>query len=331
MDVRSSSTNAKTKQYSQLDFLRAPLAGLVLYVFLLSATQPSPIQFAGSLEKTFTIFTMIFFAYVIALFLAMVIRGAQAYGNEATQRFADKAEIYIFALLTTLLAVVMIENFTYTVFRVGIKNTDTTFAKIIYLTMTVALFWIFSAIGPRFRQTFRDKPLTTLPPLAAISGLFACINLLGNIDAQASHSTAYAKPYNVVILSSDGINASSMSAYGYDRKTTPFLDSVKSEFLMARSAYPNNGHTTGAITSLLTGMLPTQTKVVFPPDNLTGKNAYRSLPRLLRNQGYRTNNIAVPYYADAAEQNILEAFDRNNNASMLGTSLPIRFSYRTTN
>ena len=116
----------------------------------------------------------------------------------------------------------------------------------------------------------------------------------------------------MVILSSDGINANHMSLYGYARKTTPFLDARVSEFRVFDNAFTNNGNTTGSITSLLTGMSPLATHVVYPPDMLDGVNAQRTLPRLLAGLGYYRSNWAVPHYADGRDQNMVGAFDVDN-------------------
>jgi arylsulfatase A-like enzyme len=129
------------------------------------------------------------------------------------------------------------------------------------------------------------------------------------------------KPYNVVVLSSDGINAEEMSVYGYGRQTTPFLDSVNSEFRVYQNAFSNNGNTTGSITSLLTGRSPLTTDVVYPPDALDATDAQLSLPYLLGNEGWYRSNWAVPHYADATDQNLVGSFDVDNGDDISGSLL----------
>jgi len=118
--------------------------------------------------------------------------------------------------------------------------------------------------------------------------------------------------YNVIFLISDGIEASEMSVYGSQYDTTPFLNSIKSEFMVFENAYTNNENSTGSIVSLLTGMSPLTTRVVYPPDILDGLNSKRSLPRILGQYNYYRALWAVPHYVDADSQNMLGAFNSNN-------------------
>lgn len=326
-----SSINAKIKECGSVHFLYLPFAGLVCYKFIFHMTMASPLLPASFMERLVTLLTALFFAFLIAAFLTVLFSLVLFWQNATVHKIVKKASLFVFAVFMTLLALVVIENFTYTMFGIGIKNTDAIIAKLAYLLSTATLLYFFTHIGEKVRAKTRETRYVFANALTALAAVAAVINLSDTTTARASLDAAYPKRYNVVIVSSDGIAADHMSAYGYDRKTTPFIDSIAHEFLIAHNAFTNNAHTTGSITSLLTGMLPTRTKVVLPPDSLHGENAYRSLPRLLRKQGYYANNIAVPHYADAVEQNILEAFDVNNNRSAATSSLPITFGYNTTN
>ncbi len=331
MVERFSNFSASIRRAGGIYFLFIPIGGLVAYIFVFYGTKPSALLLTGHLEKATTLFTLLFFAFTCAGFLTIILAAGLASRRAAVRTFADRAGLFLFAALATLLAIVMVENFAYTLFRTGIKNTESIPAKVLILAASAGAFCFFLRVGSSYRKTVSECRFPIANAIIAIASVFALINLSGNLSAFASLDRDVPKRFNIVILSSDGINAKRMSLYGYGRQTTPFLDSLKDEVLIARSSYANNGHTTGSIVSLLTGMLPTRSKVVFPPDSLSGENAYRSLPRLLRKQGYYANNIAVPHYADASIQNLLEAFDYNNNRSMVSASFPIKFSYMTTN
>ncbi|HUS97939.1 MAG TPA: sulfatase-like hydrolase/transferase [Hyphomicrobiaceae bacterium] len=326
-----SNISARFRQYDSVYFLFVPVAGLICYKFLFNTTKASPLVLASQMERAFALFTVLFFAFVIAALLTILLSSNLLLRSPAASAIGRRIALVVFAAMTTLLALVMVENFTYTMFRIGIKNTDGVFAKLIYLATTAGMFWFFLSAGESYRVKLRESKFFIGNTFMAVASVFAVINLTGNMNVWASPEPVFPEQHNVIILSSDGIDANRMSLYGYKRRTTPFIDSIRGELLIARNAYPNNGHTTGAITSLLTGMLPTRTKVVFPPDSLSGENSYRSLPRLLRNQGYYANNIAVPHYADASDQNMLGAFDINNNRSMLSSSFPVSFNYKATN
>jgi arylsulfatase A-like enzyme len=326
-----SNISAKVRELGSFHFLFVPLAGLVVYKFLFNVTKASHLTIASPAEKAFALFTLVFLAFAVAAVITSLFAAVGLLRSKWAQTVAQKGSLIAFAGFATVLGLVMADSFMYTMFQFGIKTTDGVVAKLFFLTATGGLFWFFLSVGENYRTSVRSASFRIANIFVVVAAGFAAINLSGGITASASNDRAAAKRYNVVIVSSDGIDATRMSAYGYKRKTTPFIDSIAPEFLIARRAYPNSGHTTGSITSLLTGMLPTRTGVLLPPDSLSGQNVYRSLPRLLRQQGYYANNIAVPHYADASEQNLLGAFDVNNNRNMLSSSFPLTFNYKSTN
>lgn len=117
---------------------------------------------------------------------------------------------------------------------------------------------------------------------------------------------------NILILGSDGVNANHMSCYGYEKETTPYLESLMPTSLVCENFLTNCSHTTGSLTSLLTGRLPTETRVTYPPDILTGQDAYRHLPGILKAYGYRTAQISIRHYGDAYDLNLRDGFDSAN-------------------
>ncbi len=115
---------------------------------------------------------------------------------------------------------------------------------------------------------------------------------------------------NILLLGGDGLNANHLSAYGYERATTPYLEELIPYSLFCENSFANCGHTTGSLTSLLTGRLPTETRVTFPPDILAADQAYLHLPGLLKGLGYFTEQIGIRHYGDAFDVNMREGFDR---------------------
>lgn len=76
--------------------------------------------------------------------------------------------------------------------------------------------------------------------------------------------------------------------------------------------FPNAGRTTGSIGAILTGKLPTVTKVIYPPDIFMGKHSVQHLPGLLRRLGYTTGTICLKYYVNPVERGMVGAFDYVN-------------------
>lgn len=118
---------------------------------------------------------------------------------------------------------------------------------------------------------------------------------------------------NILVIGGDGVDAAHLSLYGYRRETTPFLDRLAGEALVCDRAFPNAANTGGAVVSLLSGRLPIDTGVLYPPDVLRGQAAYLHLPAILRRLGYRTAEVSVRWYADGVDLNMRDAFDEANS------------------
>ena len=111
--------------------------------------------------------------------------------------------------------------------------------------------------------------------------------------------TAAGRP-NILLLGSDGLNMNRTSLDGYERDTTPFLARFARQALVFENAFPNGASTASSTTSMLTGRLPAENGVIYPPDIARGDAVYQHLPGLLRRLGYRTGQISIRWYADSA-------------------------------
>ena len=99
-----------------------------------------------------------------------------------------------------------------------------------------------------------------------------------------------------------------MSAYGYERDTTPFIRKLLPEFLVAENHLSNNDSTAGSIAALLTGKLSTATGVFHSPDALVDDDVFQHLPGVLRGWGYSNVDIGLRFFADAHDMNMRQAF-----------------------
>ena len=121
--------------------------------------------------------------------------------------------------------------------------------------------------------------------LVAISIGLALVRInytkIDQTDATAEVQPADNLP-NIILLGSDGLNADNMSVYGYDKDTTPRLRELAQTSLVAENAFTNAGNTAGSVVSILSGKLPTQTRVLYPPDILTDLAAFQHLPGILK-------------------------------------------------
>lgn len=231
----------------------------------------------------------------------------------------------------------MVDNFTGTLFGFSM-GTFTDVRRFAYAGLLLALFAeAFRRIIPFVCKSWQSgvkrafygmAGVSVFLGIASVSGLPPVSGELGYLPDSDMMAT---RP-NVIILSTDGLNASSVSAYGYPRATTPFLESLASETLRFEDHFTNASHTTGSIVALLTGRYPTHTKVVYRPDILAGKDAFRHLPGLLRQHGYNNLDLSLKYYADPFDLNLRHAFQQANGRLekwvQFGRSLPLFMQIR---
>lgn len=74
-------------------------------------------------------------------------------------------------------------------------------------------------------------------------------------------------PKRVVLLVIDTLRRDHVGAYGYEKNTTPHLDSLAKEGVLFKDAYSNCSWTQPSMASLFTGAYPLVHKVTEPPDS----------------------------------------------------------------
>jgi hypothetical protein len=224
------------------------------------------------------------------------------------------------AIVGGVLLLVLVDNFTYTVLGFGML----TGGEVVRVAYS-AFFAMCIAIAGR-------KIFATLALAASLRGSAAAGLLLSVLLTAAQ--LAAARPAkrtpgsslpevggvsikartdlpNIFFLGIDGVDAAILSAYGYERPTTPFLERIAPDMLVFDNAFSNATRTHGSLVTLLTGRLPFSTRVTFPPTVLQGEDAHRHLPGILKGLGYSTLQIGMRHYADAEDANLL-GFDAAN-------------------
>lgn len=219
-------------------------------------------------------------------------------------------------LLMAMAMLVVIDNFTLTLFGWGIRNASDT-AIYAYRAVTVVLLAL--AVLSLRALLFKDTSTGTLNFLSIVAGvilagsatlLLSLATRPGEQDLKITNEGSDLP--NIIILSGDGLATSHMSVYGYDRPTTPFMDSARDEFLISENHFTNASDTGGSVISLLSGKLPTSTRVIYPPDVLRGEDAYQHLPGILKKLGYYNADISMRHYADPYDLNLRNGFDEAN-------------------
>jgi len=219
------------------------------------------------------------------------------------------------AFLFTCLSLILFDNFTYTVFRFGVVTTDT-FGKTIYavcfLGLLIYFFYEFEKryikVRNRITHLWRLIPASSLTLFSIIS-ISLSFNPLQNTMEVVNETGEPSNLPNIILMGNDGLNAENMSVYGYERETTPFLEELAKTSLVMENNFVNANKSTGSDTAMLTGKLPFDTRVLFPPNTLQGEDMYEHLPGILKRLGYKTASFAVDHYLDADVINFKNAFD----------------------
>ena len=220
------------------------------------------------------------------------------------------------AFILSVTALLLIDNFTYTLFKVGATSTGGIF-RAMYGLGLIIIFWRMIRFT---RQTqipnWKFASFLTIGLLTLSTAGILSENLSNQPYANISTSTSAATRPNIIIFGADGLNANYMSAYGYSQETTPFLAELAKTSLVAENAFTNASSTTASTTSVLTGKEPIEVNVLRYPDILSGNDSFEHLPGILKRNGYQTVEIGVPYYVDAQKLNLLDGFDIVNNQSV---------------
>ncbi len=220
------------------------------------------------------------------------------------------------ALVLTASFLLLADNFTHTVFHFGIYSLRG-YARFLYTPVLAALaLAAWRLVRGCEAALLRRRGLRAAAAAAGVALTLAAAGaaIIGPREEprETMPTTGPGSRPNILILGSDGVEARHLSLYGYARETTPFLATLGRESLVFDNAYSNAGNTGGSITSILTGRLPTATRVIYPPDALHGEDAYRHLPGILRRLGYRAAQLSVRHYADAVDLNLRESFEWAN-------------------
>lgn len=228
-------------------------------------------------------------------------------------------------LILSITVLILLDNFTYTLYKFGIVSTEG-ILRIVYALGFLVVFW----------QTFRYVKRTTRTYHKSVSFLTFGILVISMIGILADNffsrslaggsfipSTTSVNRPNIIILGSDGLSAKYMSVYGYEHETTPFLSHLAETSLVAENAFTNASSTTASTTSALTGKEPASVNVLRYPDILSGTDSFEHLPGILKQQGYKTVEYGIPYYIDAQKLNLLDGFDIVNDRNTTPPALNI--------
>jgi hypothetical protein len=229
------------------------------------------------------------------------------------------------------LILILFDNFTYTVFKFGIVSSSGAFRVFYLFGFTFIFIEILRSIS-KWGMTRKQKNLQIMLGIVAgiiVLGYIGCLiafySPISSQDENKNNADSLQTP-NIILLSDDGLDAANMSLYGYERQTTPFLDSLAESSLLMMNNFTNANSSTGSDTAMLTGKLPFDTRVLYPPNTLEGMDSLEHLPGILNNLGYYTLSLGVPHFVDVSVINFQNGFDSVNCAEDKSSDLSERFS-----
>jgi arylsulfatase A-like enzyme len=102
---------------------------------------------------------------------------------------------------------------------------------------------------------------------------------------------------NILFFGIDSLRSDHMSAYGYDRLTTPYIDRFAQGATLFERHYSPHIPTTSGYTNMLTGMDVFSTQVVALAHKGPLRPEIRTLPEMLRDAGYTSTCIGFTHNA----------------------------------
>jgi arylsulfatase A-like enzyme len=238
------------------------------------------------------------------------------------------------SLVAAVLSILLLDNFTKTLFQVGIVTSRNAIrAGYGILAVILLVLWyrhfLNSIRFPTAHLPADKNPTGTqrLPARNTIQVMFAIALLLASLyvgitriakatEILGSEATLLDRSPHIILIGGDGTTAFNMSLYGYERDTTPNLVRLAETGLLAENNFTNSSSSTGSIVSIMTGKYPADTRVLYSPNILQGEDAIQHLPGILQRAGYATVQIGFPYYVDAYDVNLQEGFDTVNGRSL---------------
>lgn len=209
---------------------------------------------------------------------------------------------------------VVVEKMLYSFFSRGILETHSSeragFLAFFIFLLYFSYVWVCAQskkLSSEANRPFRILSVAAVTLSFVVGGIIVILQIQNDPKADQQYP-------NIIFMSADGMRTANVSAYGYNRPTTPFLESIKEEVLFVKNAYANNSHTAGSLVSVLTGLNASTTKVFGVGNNLGPEHSRKSLPVLLEQMGYKTysaqSTISPPLvWLEPARRNMQHAFD----------------------
>lgn len=287
----------------------------VFMEFMFYFTKLSFLNFMNIVNRISLLFlsNLALFLTTLPLLLILYLSSKTSWGKKIIQ-YLIGAYLLVPSFFLSTMSLLLVDNLTYTVFGIGIV-TAYGLPRIIYLIVYLIVFSIiylrqFTGLS---NPSLEIQAIKAFWPFTAVITLTLAMLLIrtdwsNEFKLKGQSNQATSKP-NIILLGSDGLNASNMAVYGYSKNTTPFLNEFAERSLFASNAFTNSARSEGSVVSIFTSKTPFETRVIHHPDILQGIDEYEHLPGILHDQGYLTIQIGLQDYVDANAANLRNGFD----------------------
>jgi arylsulfatase A-like enzyme len=151
----------------------------------------------------------------------------------------------------------------------------------------------------QFTRWFRTRPTAALHfwhrslPWAAATSLLTLLGIQGGFWLQeqlalAKLPAATQGSPNILLVVVDALRADHLSSYGYERRTSPNMDSIAQQGVLIEHAFATSSYTLPSHASLLTGRYPYEHGVEWKTSRALLASPFPTLAEALRSRGYRT-------------------------------------------
>jgi len=333
VDKARSTMTEESKNHNEetawLNNIISVIIAVLCYSFmewLFIVTKPSILSLENWIGKGLTlVISTIFISAGLAIITSIIFLLTKIISNHYIRFFVRNL---VPAFILASLSLLLIDNFTYTLFGFGI-STSQTISRVLYLLgfICLVLLWrveISRVSGKTQKATSKLKPSLRKKLLVGLPILFLLLTLpfVKFSDVSMPSFSSEEKYPNIIIFTADGLNADHLSLYGYERDTTPFLRSIVETTFFSTNHFSNSGSTSGGVTSILTGKHPTTMRVLYPPDTLRGVDTRQHLPGILKLRGYYNAQFSIEYFVDVKRLNFTNGFDEVDGEELNEFSLP---------
>ncbi|KUH34406.1 hypothetical protein APY94_01880 [Thermococcus celericrescens] len=91
------------------------------------------------------------------------------------------------------------------------------------------------------------------------------------------------KIHSIILITVDSLRSDHLSIYGYNRRTSPFIDKLAKSGILLTQTFANAPYTTASINSMLTSRYP-----LMGTERYTNTNRGKTLPEVLKENGFYT-------------------------------------------